>query len=109
MSRLSGKLSLCKILNANKKQMYFRTVSLFFHKKSRCPAINGKRDALIEMETPRKTPRNDAGKSYEANPALDSAGVPKRVFAGMRLKTTNDTTILKYLTTSKLQQSGERL
>ena len=48
----------------------------FFHKKSGCPAIKRKQDALIEMKALRKTPRNAAGKSYEAGRAQEDLRNP---------------------------------
>jgi len=52
-------------------------LSLFFQKKSRCPAIKWKRDALIEMKLLRKTPRNDARKSYEASKMRETQDFPE--------------------------------
>ena len=82
-------LSLYKVLMYNVEQGCFGILSRNFHKKSGYPAIKRKQDALIEMKALRKTPRNAAGKSYEAGMALEDHRKPRKSHAAMRSKAAN--------------------
>ena len=88
-NRIYGKmLSLYSALIHNVKQGCFGMLSWFFHKKSGYSVIKRKQDALIEMYELRKTPRNAAGKSYEAGGRWKTAGKPEDRMPVMQKKTT---------------------
>ena len=85
--RLQAKmLSFYNHLKYRRDHFFFEVLSLFFQKKSVCPAIKWKWDALIEMNTLWKTPRNAARKSCDAGGRWKRAGGPEDHMAGMRLE-----------------------
>ena len=67
----------CQYINIcviTENEAVLKCCQVFFRKKDAYPAIKCKDGALIEMKALRKTPKNAAGKSYEAAKMTETRG-----------------------------------